>query len=55
MKKYIIFWETDYCDNFPERMGEIEIEANSEEEAKEKFYQTKPTRAIIYRIQEVKN
>lgn len=54
MKKYIIFWGTDYCDDFPERTGEIVIEANSKEEAEEKFYELKKPKAIIYNITEDK-
>ena len=53
MKKYIIFWETDFCDNFPERMGDVEIEADSEDEAIKKFNELKIQKAIIHRIDEV--
>ena len=37
MKKFLIEWETDFCDNFPERMGEHVIEAENENEAIRKF------------------
>ena len=53
MKKYLIFWETDYCDDFPENMGETEIEALSEEEAEIKFNALKIPKAIAYRITEI--
>lgn len=53
MKKYIIFWETDFCDNFPERMGDVEIEAESEDEAIKKFNALKIQKGNIYRIDEV--
>lgn len=52
MKKYLIEWETDYCDAFPERSGEYPIEADSEEEAAKKFYEMSSSKAIIIGIHE---
>lgn len=52
MKKYIITWETDYCDNFPERSGETPIEAESEKEAIEKFKELKIPKANILDVSE---
>ena len=53
MKKYLIEWETDYCDNFPERSGETIIEAANEDEAAQRFYETKLIKACILRVSEV--
>ena len=52
MKKYLIEWETDYCEDFPEKSGECVIEAESEEEAAQKFYKNSVSKAIIFNIQE---
>lgn len=52
MKKYLIEWETDYCDNFPERSGETIIEAETENEAAQKFYKTSISKAVIIGIHE---
>lgn len=52
MKKYIIFWGTDYCDIFTERSGETCIEAESEEEAIKKFYDLKIPKANIFEVVE---
>ena len=52
MKKYLIEWETDFCDNFPERSGECVVEAETEKEAAEKFYDLKIPKSIIMNIQE---
>ena len=53
MKKYLILWETDYCDNFSELSGETIIEAENEEDAKQKFYKGTLSKAIIFDIQEI--
>lgn len=52
MKKYLIEWETDYCDNFPEKSGECVIEAEFEEDAAKEFYKNSVSKAIIINIQE---
>ena len=49
--KYIISWGTDFCDDFPERLGDTEIEADSEDEAIKKFNALKIQKANIYRIE----
>lgn len=54
MHEYIIYWETDYCDDFPERSGETYIIADTEEEAVKKFYALKIPKSIIFRIEERK-
>lgn len=51
MKKYLIEWETDFCEDFPERQGESIIEAENEEEAAKKF---NVFHAVIFNIREVK-
>lgn len=33
MKKYLVDWETCYCEDYPERMGSYVVEAENEEEA----------------------
>lgn len=53
MKKYLIVWETDYCEYYPEITGEEIIEASSEEEAERKFADLKIPKAIIFNITEV--
>ena len=53
MKKFLIEWETDFCDNFPERMGEHVIEAENENEAIRKFNALKIQKACISRVEEV--
>lgn len=55
MKKYLIEWETDYCDNFPERSGECVIEAKTEDEAVEKFHKNSASKQIIIGIREERN
>ena len=52
MKRFLIEWETDYCDNFPERSGECVIEADSEKEAAQEFYKNKIGKAFIVNITE---
>lgn len=49
--KYIIYWGTDFCDDFTERTGIEEIEAGSEDEAIKKFNALKIQKANIYRIE----
>lgn len=53
MKKFTISWETDYCDNFPEQSGTVDIEAEDEKEAARKFYDMKIFKACISNIREV--
>lgn len=53
MKKYLIEWGTDYCDDFPERNDEEIIEAETETEAIEKFESLKIPKAIIYKVKEL--
>ena len=53
MKKWLIEWETDYCENFPERSGECVIEAETEDEATEKFYKNSVSKQIIIGIHEI--
>ena len=55
MKKYLIEWETDYCDDFPERRGTFPVEAESEEEAAKKFHEMSFSKAIIIGIHEERN
>ena len=52
MKKFLIEWETDYCDDFPERRGEYIIEAENEEEAAKKFNLMSFKKAVIINITE---
>lgn len=51
MKKYLIEWETCYCEDYPEQMGEYIVEAENEQEARKKF---NVFHAVITRISEVK-
>lgn len=51
MKKYLIEWETCYCEDFPEKMGEYIVEAENEKEAIKDF---NIFHAVITRITEVK-
>ena len=37
MKKFNVYWETDYCDDFPDKQGTAIIEAETPEEAAKKF------------------
>lgn len=53
MKNFLIEWETDYCDNFPEHFGELTVEAESENEAIEKFYSMNIRKACLSRVTEV--
>lgn len=50
MKKYLIEWETCFCDDFPDRVGECIVEAENKEEAAKKF---NVYHAVITRIREV--
>lgn len=52
MKRYLIEWETDFCEDFPEAFGEVLIEAETEEEAAEKFYALKIPVSVIMNIEE---
>lgn len=54
MKKWLIEWETDYCDCFPERSGECVIEAETEQEAIQKFRKGSVTKSFITDITEVR-
>lgn len=51
MKKWLVEWETCFCEDFPERLGEYIVEAESEEEAAKSF---NIYHAVITRISEVK-
>lgn len=53
MKKFLIEWETDFCDNFPEKTGDRIIEAETEDEAIRKFNALKIQKACISRVEEV--
>ena len=52
MKNYLVEWETDYFDDFPERRGECTIQAKNEEQAKTIFYAHSSSKAIIINITE---
>ena len=52
MKKYLIEWETCFCEDFPERQGNYIVEAENEQEAAKTF---NIFHAVITRISEVKN
>ncbi len=52
MKTFIIEWETDYCDDFPERRGTSIVMADTEDEAARKFAELKITKACIMNITE---
>ena len=54
VKKWLIEWETDYCDNFPEKSGECVIEAETEHEAVRKFSKNSASKQIIIGIHEIK-
>ena len=53
MKKFLIEWETDYCDSFPEQWGQEIIEAENEDEAIQKFNDLKIRKACIGFVGEV--
>ena len=55
MKKWLIEWETDYCDDFPEKSGDCVIDAETEKEAAERFNSLKIPKAIITNIKEERN
>lgn len=55
MKLFEIEWETDFCEDYPERRGETLIEAETEEEAIKKFKALKIQKAIIFNIYERKS
>lgn len=52
MKRYLIVYESDYCDDFPELFGECVIEAESKDEAKRKFYEDSDSKTFIISIHE---
>lgn len=52
MKTYDVFYSTDFCDDFPEQIGSIEIEAENEQEAEKKFYALKIFKAVLDGIYE---
>lgn len=52
MKEFLIEWETDFCDDFPERRGEYILTAKNEQEAIKKFNSLSFQKAIIIRITE---
>lgn len=51
MKKWLIEWETCFCEDFPERQGSYTVEAETEDEAAKSF---DVFHAVISRISEVK-
>lgn len=53
VKKWLIEWETDYCDNFPERRGASVIEAETEEEAAQIFNKNALSKQNIIDISEL--
>lgn len=53
MTKYHICYETDYCDDFPEQIGECEIVAESEDKALKEFYKTYHAKFIPIEIEEM--
>lgn len=55
MKDFLIEWETDYCDDFPERRGVYPIKAENEEQAIKKFRLLSFSKAVIINITERKN
>lgn len=54
MKVFLIEWETDYNDDFPERRGEYICTAENEKEAREKFNLVSFPKSIIINIEERK-
>ena len=52
MKEYLIEWETDYCDDFPERRGQCIIQAENEDQARTIFYARSFSKAIIINVTE---
>lgn len=50
-KVFNVFWETDYCDDFPERDEVTEIEAADEKEAAEKFRRSHLGKCIVYAVE----
>lgn len=52
MKEFLIEWETDYCEDFPERSGEYIIQAENEQDARTKFNSMSCSKAIIINITE---
>lgn len=51
MKRYLIEWETCYCEDYPELQGSYIEEAENEQEAVKKF---NVFHAVITKISEVK-
>lgn len=51
MKKYLIDWETDYCDNFPEKSGTNAIMADTKEEAIKKFNDLRIPKAVVIGVE----
>ena len=51
MKKYLIEWETCYCEDYPEQQGEYIVQAENKQAAIKKF---NIFHAIITNISEVK-
>lgn len=50
MKKFLISWETCYCEDYPEESGAYVVEAENEEEARKGFNHF---HAIISNIKEI--
>ena len=55
MKKYLIEWETDFCDNSPELSGECIVTATNEQEARKIFNSHSHAKQQIINITERKN
>ena len=53
LKKFLIEWETDFCDDFPERMGVCEVEAETKKDAIQNFYTNHRRKHIITNIEEI--
>lgn len=53
MKQFNVEWETDYCDDFPEKYGTAIIEAETPEEAVKKFKATNTVhKALVTEVTE---
>lgn len=52
MKEYIVEYTTDFCDDFPEIIGQCFIKANSVDEAEKKFNDLKKFKTIISNVYE---
>lgn len=52
MKEYVVEYTTDFCDDFPERIGHYFIKANSVDEAEKKFSELKIFKSVISNVYE---